>query len=238
VEQIMLRACLYLLFFVPWTLFCTFFAMLSTLVDRSGKTYHWLALLWSKGCLTAAGIRLTIEGIDHLPCDRPLILMGNHQSYFDIPVLFRAAPLTFTWLAKEELFRIPVFGHSIRSAGYIPIKRGNGRDSLKSLHLAAELIQAGKSVAIFPEGTVTGDGELLPFKRGGFILAAMAGVPIAPFSISGALKIHAADKPLSLRQGVISIKFSPVIEIDAKAARHPTLLMEQVRTAIAAGLEI
>jgi len=92
-------------------------------------------------------------------------------------------------------------------------------------------------VAIFPEGTVTADGELLPFKRGGFILAAMAGVPIAPFSISGALKIHQADNLMRLRPGVVKIKFSPIIEIDASKARHPTALSEEVRTAIAAGLE-
>ena len=233
----MLRACLYLLFFVPWTLFCTFFAMLSTSIDQSGKTYHWLALLWSKGCLLAAGIRLIVEGAEHLPHDRPLIFMGNHQSYFDIPVLFQATPLPFTWLAKEELFRIPVFGHSIRAAGYIPINRGNGRDSLKSLNRAAELVKAGRSVAIFPEGTFSGDGRLLPFKRGGFILAAMSGVPIAPFSIAGAMAVNPPDNLLHLRPGVISIKFSPVIEIDADLARHPTVLMEKVRQAIAAGLE-
>lgn len=233
----MLRACLFLLFFVPWTLFCTVFAMLSTFIDRSGKAYHWLALLWSKGCLFAAGVRLIIEGTEHVPCDRPLIFMGNHQSYFDIPVLFQAAPVPFNWLAKEELFRIPVFGHSIRSAGYIPIKRGNGRDSLKSLNRASELVKAGRSVAIFPEGTFTADGSLLPFKRGGFILAAMAGVPIAPFSISGAMKINPPDNLLSLRPGVIRIKFSPIIEIDANVARHPTWLSEQVRMAIATGLE-
>jgi 1-acyl-sn-glycerol-3-phosphate acyltransferase len=233
----MLRACLYLLFFVPWTLCCTFFAMLSTLIDRSGTAYHWLALLWSRGCLRGAGVRLIVAGREHLPHNRPLIFMGNHQSYFDIPVLFQAAPLQFAWLAKEELFRIPVFGHSIRAAGYIPIHRGNGRESLKSLHRAAELIQAGRSVAIFPEGTVTSDGELLPFKRGGFILAAMAGVPIAPFSISGAREIHQADRLLCLRPGVVRIKFSPLIEIDANKARNPTGLCEQVRGAIAAGLE-
>jgi len=233
----MLRACLYLLFFVPWTLFCTFFALLSTFIDRSGKTYHWLALRWSSGCLWAAGIRLIIEGTEYLPCDRPLIFMGNHQSYFDIPVLFRATTLPFTWLAKEELFRIPLFGHSIRAAGYIPINRGNGRESLKSLNRAAALVKAGRSVAIFPEGTFTVDGNLLPFKRGGFILAEMSGVPIAPFSISGAIKINPPGNLLRLSPGVIRIKFSPVIEIDASTARHPTLLMEQVRLAIASGVE-
>lgn len=234
----MLRACLYLLLFVPWTLFCTFFALLSTFIDQSDKTYHWFALLWSKGCLLAAGIRLTVEGTEHLPCDRPLIFMGNHQSYFDIPVLFLAIPVPFNWLAKEELFRIPVFGHSIRAAGYIPINRGNGRESLKSLNRASELVKAGRSIAIFPEGTFTADGNLLPFKRGGFILAAMSGVPIAPFSISGAIKINPPDNLFSLQPGVIKIKFSPVIEMDTGKARHPTLLMEEVRMAIASGLEI
>lgn len=231
------RACLYLLFFVPWTFFCTFFAMLATFVDRSGKIYHWLALLWSRGCLLFAGVRLIVEGAEHLPRHRPVILMGNHQSYFDIPALFLAAPLPFNWLAKAELFGIPVFGHSIRAAGYIPIKRGNGRDSLKSLHRAAELIKAGRSVALFPEGTVTADGKLLPFKRGGFILAAMAGVPIAPYSISGAQQVHQAERLLNLKPGIIRIKFSPVIEVDGCRARHPAALSEQVRMAIAAGLE-
>jgi 1-acyl-sn-glycerol-3-phosphate acyltransferase len=211
--------------------------MLSTFIDRSGKTYHWLALLWSKGCLSAAGIRLIVEGTENLPHDTPLIFMGNHQSYFDIPVLFLATPLPFTWLAKEELFRIPVFGHSIRAAGYIPINRGNGRDSLKSLNRAAVLVKAGRSVAIFPEGTFNEDGNLLPFKRGGFILAAMSGVPIAPFSISGAKKINPPDNLLNLSPGIIVIKFNPVIEIDATIARHPTLLMEQVRVSIASGME-
>ena len=233
----MLRACLYLLFFVPWTIFFAFFAMLSTFIDSSGKMYHLIALAWSRGCLLAAGVRLEIAGTEFLPADRPLILMGNHQSYFDIPVLFQAVPVPFTWLAKEELFRIPVFGHSMRSAGYIPIKRGDGRDSLRSLNRAAELVKAGKSVAIFPEGTCSVDGTLLPFKRGGFILAEKAGVPIAPFSISGALEVNPPDNLLTLRPGVIRIKFSPVIEIDDCNARHPTLLLEQVRKSIASGLE-
>jgi 1-acyl-sn-glycerol-3-phosphate acyltransferase len=211
--------------------------MLSTFIDRSGKTYHLIALLWSKGCLLAAGVRLIVEGTKHIPRDRPMIFMGNHQSYFDIPVLFQAVPVTFNWLAKEELFRIPVFGHSIRSAGYIPIKRGNGRDSLKSLNRASELVKAGRSVAIFPEGTFSSDGKLLPFKRGGFILASEAEVPIAPFSISGATNVNPPGNLLSLSPGIIRVKFSPIIEIDASKARHPTVLMEQVRMAIASGLE-
>lgn len=232
----MLRACLYLLFFVPWTLLCALIAIVSTFIDSSGIAFHRLALFWSRLCLRIAGVRLRIEGIDLVPVDRPLIFMGNHQSYFDVPVMFRAIPIQFNWLAKEELFRIPLFGHSLRAAGYIPINRGNGREALKSLNQAATLIHSGKSVAIFPEGTF-GENKLLPFKRGGFVLASHAKVPIVPFSISGAAAVNPGDRFLYLNPGPVIIRFSPPIEVDEQIALHPTLLMEQVRKAISSRME-
>ncbi|NVN98977.1 MAG: 1-acyl-sn-glycerol-3-phosphate acyltransferase [Geobacteraceae bacterium] len=232
----MLRACLYLLFFVPWTLFCTFVATLSTFPDPGGRIFHLIALIWSRICLLTAGVRLKVEGAELVPTDRPCIFMGNHQSYFDIPVMIQASPASFNWLAKEELFRIPVFGHSMRAAGYVPINRGNGRDSIRSLKRASELVRNGKSVAIFPEGTI-GNGGLLPFKRGGFVLASLARVPIIPFSISGTAKISTPKERLYLRPGLVTVKFGQPIEIDKNGEIHPTLLTEQVRAAIARGLE-
>lgn len=233
----MLKACLYLLFFTPWTLFCTLTAMLSTLIDRSGRTYHRLALLWSRGGLLAAGVTVEVEGAELVPRDRPLVFMGNHQSNFDILALFQAVPVRFNWLAKEELFKLPVFGPSIRSAGYIPINRGDGRDALKSLDRAAALIRNGTSVAIFPEGTRSSDGSLLPFKRGGFILAAKAGVPIVPVSIQGSMAVNPPDNFLCVNSGVIRVRFSPPIMVAATGSGQQTALMEQVRLAIATGLE-
>lgn len=235
--SIMLRACLYLLFFVPWTLCCTFLAMLSTFIDPSGRTYHRFALLWSRFGLLLAGARLEVEGAELIPRDRPLIFMGNHQSNFDIMALFMAVPVRFNWLAKEELFRVPMFGRSMKSAGYIPINRGDGRDSMKSLDRAAKLVSAGTSVAIFPEGTRSTDGKLLPFKRGGFILAARAGVPVIPFSIKGSREINPPDSFLSLRPGRIRIKFSHPITVSERGAKQQANLMEQVREAITAALE-
>jgi 1-acyl-sn-glycerol-3-phosphate acyltransferase len=233
----MLRACLFLLFFVPWTLFCSLLAMLSTFLDPSGRTYHRFALLWSRFGLLVAGVRLDIEGAELIPRDQPLIFMGNHQSNFDIMSLFQAVPVRFNWLAKEELFRVPLFGRSMRCAGYIPINRGDGRDSLRSLDKAAKLISAGTSVAIFPEGTRSPDGQLLPFKRGGFILASKAGVPVIPVSIRGSREINPPDNFFFLRPGTIRIRFSPPIATGERGAGEQTLLMERVREAIAAGLE-
>lgn len=234
----MLRACLYLLFFAPWTFFCAVTAMLSTLIDPSGRAYHRFALLWSRYGLRIAGVKLEVEGAELIPRDRPFILMGNHQSNFDILALFQAVPVRFNWLAKEELFKVPFFGPSIKSAGYIPINRGDGRDALKSLDRAAKLISAGTSVAIFPEGTRSTDGHLLPFKRGGFILAAKAGVPVIPFTIVGSRSVNPPDNFLFLRPGTIRIRFSPPIPTGERGAKQQATLMEQVREAIASKLEI
>jgi len=233
----MLRASLYLLFFIPWTLICSFIALLSTLFERSGKTYHRVARIWSKVGLLVAGVKVTVDGAEHIPRDQPIILMGNHQSNFDILSLFQAIPIRFNWLAKEELFRVPLFGRSMQSAGYIPINRGDGRDSLKSLDRAARLVSGGTSIAIFPEGTRSNDGTLLPFKRGGFILASKAGVPIIPFSISGSIKINPPDNFLCLKPGTVRIKFSPPVQTRADGVKHQTIIMDQVRSAVISGLE-
>lgn len=235
--SVMLRACLFLPFFVPWTLFCAFLAMLSTFVDSSGRTYHRFALLWSRVGLLCAGVRLEVEGVELVPRNQPLIFMGNHQSNFDIMALFLAVPVRFNWLAKEELFRVPIFGRSMKCAGYIPVNRGDGRESLRSLDRAAQLVAAGTSVAIFPEGTRSIDGKLLPFKRGGFILAAKAGVTIIPFTITGSREVNPPDNFVHLRPGRIGVRFGAPIPGGNRGAKQQEQLMEQVRAAIAAGLE-
>jgi 1-acyl-sn-glycerol-3-phosphate acyltransferase len=233
----MLRACFYLLFFAPWTIACALAAMLSTLLDSSGRLHHRIALAWSRVGLLAAGVKLTVDGDDLIPTDGPVIFMGNHQGNFDIMALFQAVPRRFAWLAKDELFRVPVFGNSMKSAGYIPVNRGDSRDALRSLGRAADLISAGASVAIFPEGTRSADGNLLPFKRGGFVLAAKAGVPIIPFTITGSREINPPDNFLSLRPGKIRVRFSKPILPDRSGNKELGTLMERVREAIASGLE-
>jgi 1-acyl-sn-glycerol-3-phosphate acyltransferase len=230
----MLRARLYLLFLVPFTLFCSIGAVLGGFIDRNGALSHSWARFWSLGCLKAARVRLDIQGAERIPAEGPMIYMGNHQGNFDILALSRAIPRHFSWIAKEELFRIPVFGGAMRRAGYIPMDRSDGRKALRSIFTAADLISAGRSVVVFPEGTRTMDGALLPFKRGAFILAAKAGVPIVPFTINGSL---ATNPPRSkeLYPGTISVIFGePILPQGKKEAE----LMELVRAAVAAELEV
>jgi 1-acyl-sn-glycerol-3-phosphate acyltransferase len=162
--------------------------------------------------------------------------MGNHQGNFDILALTLAIPRRFSWIAKEELFRVPLFGGAMRRAGYIPLDRSDGRRALKSMDAAAARIRNGSSVVVFPEGTRTKDGNLLPFKRGGFLLAAKAGVPVVPLTINGSMKINPRNR-LELYPGVIRISFAEPVMTAAVKGKDKQELLEQVRTAIAAGLE-
>lgn len=229
----MWRARFYLLFLVPYTLFCSSGAVLAGLIDGSGRWSHAWARLWSLGCIKMARVRIVAEGLDLIPTEGPVIYMGNHQGNFDIHALCATIPRRFSWLAKEELFRVPVFGGAMRRAGYIPLNRSDGRKALKSIIQAAARISSGTSVVIFPEGTRTPDGALLPFKRGAFILAAKAGVPIVPFTINGSMAVNPRNR-LELYPGTIRVTFSPPI---ASAGEKEDVLLERVREAIAARLE-
>jgi 1-acyl-sn-glycerol-3-phosphate acyltransferase len=231
----MLRARLFLLVFVPFTLLMAASAIVATLFDASGRLYHRHARLWSRVGLRMAGVRVEVSGLENIP-PGPVIFMSNHQSNFDILSLFRAIPKQFAWIAKEELFRIPVFGHSLARAGYIPLNRGDNRSALKSMYAAAERIRGGTSVVIFPEGTRTADGRLLPFKRGGFVIAAKAGVPIVPCTINGGMRVN-PSKRIELYPGTITIRFAPPIDPAARNDAERQQLQERVRDAIAAGLE-
>jgi 1-acyl-sn-glycerol-3-phosphate acyltransferase len=232
----MLRAYLFILIFFPLTFLLALSAIFFTLIDPTGRAYHLHARLWGRIGLFLAGAKLDVIGREKVPADGPVIYMSNHQGNFDILSLFIALPRQFSWIAKEELFSIPVFGHSMRRAGYIPLDRSDGRRAFKSIEAAAAMIRNGRSVVIFPEGTRTPDGNLLPFKRGGFLLAAKAGVPIVPFTINGSAKVNPC-KRLELYPGKITIRFAEPIHPGVGGGAHRDLLMEQVRTAIASGLD-
>ncbi|HTG80384.1 MAG TPA: lysophospholipid acyltransferase family protein [Geobacteraceae bacterium] len=233
----MLRARLFLLVFIPLTFVFALSAIICSLFDRSGALYHRHARGWSRVALWLAGVRLEVVGAEKVPHGTPVIFMSNHQGNFDILALFHAIPQRFSWIAKEELFKIPVFGHSMARAGYIPLNRGgDGRRALKSVEAAAAAIRGGRSVVIFPEGTRTADGELLPFKKGGFLLACKAGVPIVPLTINGSMQINPKNR-IELYPGTIRIVFADPILTSGDASKERERLMAEVRQAIDGGLE-
>lgn len=231
-----LRAFLFMGFFFPLTFPIALSAIICTLFDHSGRSYAAHARFWGRLGIRMAGVRVTVSGAERLPVG-PLIVMSNHASNFDILALQGFFPRPLSWIAKKELFDIPVFGQSMRYGGYIPLDRGDGRKALKSMEEAAGHIRGGKSVIIFPEGTRTRDGKLLPFKRGGFLLAARAGVPVVPVSINGSFRINPGGA-LKLYGGDITIQIHAPITIPEGMKRNVAeeYLLEQVACSIEKGL--
>jgi 1-acyl-sn-glycerol-3-phosphate acyltransferase len=233
----MVRAYLYLAAFIPLTFLFSVSAIFSTLFDSSGRLYAGHARLWGRLGLALNGVSVTLAGAEHVP-DGPVIFMSNHQSNFDILSLLAALPRQIHWIAKKELFEIPVFGPSMRRGGYIPLDRSDGRKALQSMDEAASTIHHGRSVVLFPEGTRTTDGNLLPFKRGGFILARKADVPVIPVTINGSGRINPAGL-IRLYSGKIHITLHPPVVVPAGLRRSDaeTWLMENVRGRIESALE-
>lgn len=233
----MVRAYLFLAVLIPLTILFSVSATVSTLFDSSGRAYALHARLWARLALAMNRVTVTLSGTEHLP-DGPVIFMSNHQSNFDIFALLAAMPRQIHWIAKKELFDIPLFGPSMRRGGYIPLDRGDGRKALLSMDEAAATIRQGKSVVLFPEGTRTPDGNLLPFKRGGFILARKAAVPVVPVTINGSGGINPAGQ-IRLYSGNIHITLHPPVVTPPKLRRSEaeSWLMEAVRGSIESSLE-
>jgi 1-acyl-sn-glycerol-3-phosphate acyltransferase len=220
---------------IGYILVSTVFLGLTTILvsyfSRTGNAPHRVARLWGRLILFFSHVPVRVRGLSQLTPDQSCIYMANHQSNFDIPVLLAFLPVQFRWLAKEELFRIPVFGRSMRGCGYISIDRSDRRSAFKSLKLAAEAIRGGVSVLIFPEGTRSVDGSIQAFKKGGFVLAIESGVPIVPVCIQGTHAIMPKGH-LSIRPGPVTLKILAPIDTMAFTYKTKERLMDEVHEAI------
>ncbi len=156
------------------------------LVDPDGRRVYPMFRFWSWCVLKAGGVGLSVRQAGQLDLGQAYVFMANHQSNIDIPVLVRAlAPFQLRWMAKRELLRVPFFGWALWASGHIVVKRSTSRGLVAAMAGACDKLTRGISVMVFPEGTRSTDGRLLPFKRGGFRLAEKAGVAIVPVTIRG-----------------------------------------------------
>lgn len=230
----MLRTLFFFTFFYPFTLLCIGYSLLSALIGGEDRL-HRSNRQWARGCLWLGGVRLIVEGIEHLPPSGPVVYMSNHQGNFDIPLLFAGLPVQFRWLAKAELFRIPLFGFTMRSAGYIPVERQDRRLAVQSMNAAAQRVAAGTSIMIFPEGTRSPDGKLLPFKKGGFVLALQAQAPIVAIAIDGSAGLMLKSSWM-IRSGEVRLRIFPAIPTAGMKMKDRESLMREVETRIASAI--
>jgi 1-acyl-sn-glycerol-3-phosphate acyltransferase len=186
------------------------------------------ARLWARIILAAGLVRLRVEGAARVPRGSAVVFMSNHESWLDIPVLLAAIPVQVRFLAKKSLFSIPFFGWAISSMGFIPVDRQNRREAIRSFEQAAQRIRAGRSVLVFPEETRTSDGTLLPFQRGGFLIAIKSGLPIVPVGLDGARRCMPKFSYL-LRPGAITVRFGEPIPTAGLGVTAKDELMAAVR---------
>ena len=153
-------------------------------VFRWKRGLYFLGHTGVRLALASAGIRYRVEGREHMP-PMAVVFCSNHESNVDPPVLFRALHPMLHVLYKAELHRFPIMGTAFDVGGFVPIDRGNREKALASIAHGAERLRGGDSFLIFPEGTRSRTGTLLPFKKGGFIMAIQAQVPVVPVAVGG-----------------------------------------------------
>jgi 1-acyl-sn-glycerol-3-phosphate acyltransferase len=232
----MIRSALLVMIAVFVTAFMSSCAFLFPLISPGENKVHKIANLWARMLLWLTSTRVDVIGRENVLMDQPQIFMANHQSDFDILIVLAHIPGQFRWIAKKELFKIPIFGKAMRNAGYIEIDRQNHEKALKSLDEAAQKIREGKSVVTFPEGTRSRDGKTRPFKQGMFHLAIQAGVPIVPISIIGASEIM-PKRTLMVKPGRITMIIDRPVDVSGYTLETRGELIERIRHIIVTNLE-
>lgn len=210
-------------------------ALITLFITRNSNLGHYWSRLWGWVQIKATGTRVILKNKEVINPKETYIYMANHQSWFDIFTLLAYVPGQFRWLAKEELYKIPIVGQAMRLIGYIPIDRSNRTKAFESIAKAAERVREGVSVMIFPEGTRSRDGVLQSFKKGGFILAIQSKKPILPISISGSYKVMPKGS-WKVYPGTITVTFHPPIPTESCSVEDRDRLIALVEQAIRKGL--
>jgi 1-acyl-sn-glycerol-3-phosphate acyltransferase len=226
-----LRALLSAVVFVFLTILGSLMAIVSGLFDHTGDGVLTLARWWSRGVLGSAGVRLHVRSHTTFDPKRTYVVLSNHLSSVDIWAIFLAVPVPLRFIAKKQLGQIPLFGWAMRAGRFIFIDRQNAVSARRTIDLAAERIRGGCSVVIFPEGTRSRDGQLGPFKKGGFHLAINSGADVVPVAIRGTREVMPRGT-LLIKPGDVDIEIGEPIPTTGLGANDRQALLEKVRARI------
>jgi len=183
------------------------------------------------------GTRLEVSGIEGIEKRKAYIFMSNHLSIIDGPLLFMLIPQSLRVIIKKEAFRIPIIAQAMRQIGFIPVDRKRLKGGKESIDRASRMIrEKGSSFLIFPEGTRSRDGELQPFKRGGFFLALDSQADIIPVTIKGTYEMMPKGS-FFIKKGTVRVVFHPPVSAEGFHHQNRSLLVDKVRDFIKAGLD-
>jgi 1-acyl-sn-glycerol-3-phosphate acyltransferase len=227
-----------MLYFLKLALFVivTVPAALATILlgvfDPQGKHVYGISRFWAWSILALGGVAVRIHGADRLDCQQAYLFVVNHQSNIDIPVLVQALRgFQLRWLAKKELLWVPLFGWAMWAGKHVAVDRGDGAGALATLKKAAKRIANGISVVVFPEGTRSPDGRLLPFKRGAFLLAVKTRAPVVPVTIRGTREILPKGS-WRLGAGLVEVHVGAPIQTAGRGAGALRSLAQETQSAI------
>jgi 1-acyl-sn-glycerol-3-phosphate acyltransferase len=206
-------------------------AILIALITRSPSVLYMAGLGGIRLGFWLSGIRSVVEGTEYLQRARAAVYCVNHSSNIEPPVVFEALSPLFPRLRilyKAELRKLPILVQAFDIAGFVPLQRGNPEQSLPAIEGAAAALREGASFMIYPEGTRSRTGELLPFKKGGFIMAIKAGAPVVPVAIDGARAAMKKGSPI-IRPVTVRLRFGPPVETAGMTMNDRDDLVEEVR---------
>jgi 1-acyl-sn-glycerol-3-phosphate acyltransferase len=208
-------------------------------IDRDANFGNLIGRLWSWLNLKVAMTWVNVIGKEKIDRNRSYILMSNHQSHFDVWALIAYMPLQLRWVMKMELKHIPLFGYGCSQLGMIYIDRGDSEKARKSLDAAKEKIKkSGVSVVFFPEGTRSCDGELLEFKKGGFVMALATNTPILPVTVNGSRYALPKGRPFSMKPGRIELIVHDPVEVEGMTYEDRNDLMVKIKEIISSKMDM
>ena len=233
----MIRGGLFWLVTVASTFFFSSLALVFALFRAAPGAFDWIHRNWARALLAAAGVKLDVEGLEHVDTEGPQVLVANHQSMVDIWALMAVVPVSIRFVAKVELSRIPIFGAATRAGGHVFIDRSRASRAADAIREGIERMRRDNlTLALFPEGTRSGpDGELGRFLRGSFALAIETQTRLVPVAIDGGRDVlpRGARRP---RPGVVTLRFAPAVPLAGTGPEDRDALLQETRDAISSML--
>ncbi len=202
-----------------WTFISATLGLIILPIIGQKRAIYFISQIWSGFIIAISGVKLVVEGKENIPKHKNVIYASNHESSFDIPILFKALPVPLFFLAKAELQKIPIFGWFMGAVGMVFVDRANHKNALNSLKRAGKEIKKGKDIISFPEGTRTRDGKMKLFRRGTFVLALECSIDIVPIAIVGSREVNPPG--FRITPGVIKVCIGKPIDVNHFEKKKP-----------------
>lgn len=229
-----LRTGLTLLSGLVATIVCATAALVVARRDPRSRTIETIISAWAKAWIVPAGVHVDVRGTEHIDPDVSYVVAANHLSNYDIFTAFAALPIPIRFLAKKELFSIPLLAPAMRAVGIVEVDRASRGAAISSINRqASTVIERGHSLIIYPEGTRSRSGTLAPFKKGAFSIAVSAQMPVLPVTVYGSYQVWTPERPIIRGGKTITVVIDPPIPTDGLTSTDVSELRDRTRSVIA-----